>query len=66
MKCKQLVNKLESIRKESMLSMQSKNRIRMEYILDKAGEICKYAKGFLFDNPGVTGIIPITSPLTIP
>jgi uncharacterized protein with HEPN domain len=30
--------------------MQSKDRIRVQHILDEAGEACKYAKGISFDE----------------
>ena len=30
--------------------MQSKDRIRVQHILDEAGEACKYAEGILFNE----------------
>mgnify|MGYP005633856983 CR=1 FL=1 len=29
--------------------MQSKNRIRVQHILDEAGEACKYSEGISFE-----------------
>ena len=30
--------------------MQSKDRIRVQHILDEADEVCKYAEGISFDD----------------